>query len=82
MDGDLYRNKLNENDVTLVWHIDGSLIVKAKKIEIWLITAFIVELGVRRYCLKNQISCGLWYGSSKPDYQLISDFVLFYFHFK
>ena len=70
MDGDLYQNKLNENAVTLVWHIDGAPTVKAKKIEIWLITAFIVELGVRRYCLKNLISCGLWYGSSKPDYEL------------
>ena len=73
VDGYLYQNKLipNENIVTLVWHIDGAPTVKAKKIEIWLITAFIVELGItRRYCLKNLVSCGLWYGSSKPDYDL------------
>jgi len=72
-DGEIFQSKLigNNNKVTLVWHIDGAPTVKSQNIQIWLITAFIVELGIScRYSLKNIIMCGLWYGPKKPDFDL------------
>lgn len=43
--------------MTLIWHIDGAPTIKSKRLEIWLITALVVELG-------------LWYGPEKPDLEL------------
>ena len=57
--------------MSIVWHIDGAPTIKSKALDIWLITAFIVELPiVIRYALKNILFCGIWYGPKKPDFQL------------
>lgn len=72
IDGSIYKNKQHDNEtLTLVWHIDGAPTLKSKVLNIWLITAFIVEIGVSmRYSMSNILVCGLWYGENKPDFEL------------
>jgi len=72
LDGLCYQSKLDDtNYVTMVWHIDGAPTIKSKTLDIWLITAFIVELPIkRRFALRDIILCGVWYGNTKPDFEL------------
>ena len=71
-DGAVYQSKrMMENYVTIVWHIDGAPTIHSRNLQIWLITAFIVEINIgNRFSLKNIIICGLWYGPKKPDFDL------------
>jgi len=71
-DGLCYQSERNhQKNISIVWHIDGAPTIKSKTLEIWLITAFIVELPVaHRFALKNILFCGIWYGAKKPDFQL------------
>lgn len=74
-DGSVYQSKLQnyagKNFVTLVWHIDGAPIIKVRNFQMWLITGFLVEVDIRkRFALKNIITCGIWYGESKPNFDL------------
>ena len=72
VDGAVYQSKVRDNNyITLVWHIDGASVIKSKSVQIWPITGFIVEIGEsRRYAMRNIVLCGLWYGESKPNFEL------------
>jgi len=55
----------------MVWHIDGAPIVKSRGIQVWLVSAFLIEVPkYLRYCIRNILLLGLWYGPSKPDFEL------------
>ena len=74
-DGEVYRtnriNVLGDKFVTIIWHIDGAPTVKSKNLSVWLITAFIAELPIQvRYCVRNILFCGIWYGDQKPNFDL------------
>ena len=71
LDGEIYKSKRpGPNVVTLVWHIDGAPTIKSRNLQIWLITAFLIELGMKRYSLKIIVFRRLWYGPDKPDFDL------------
>ena len=43
----------------------------SKTLQIWLITAVIVELPIeKRFSIRNIPICGLWYGKNKPHFEL------------
>lgn len=53
----------------MVWFIDGAPPIRSKNVQMWPITAFVVELPIAlRYALKNIVFCGLWYGNKKPEF--------------
>ena len=64
------RGVIGDNDVTLQWNIDGFRPFKSSKATMWPIQACINELPplTRR---ANMLLCGLYYGKSKPDTDVI-----------
>ena len=61
---------IGDNDVTLQWNTDGVKPFKSSKVTMWPIQACINELSplTRR---DNMLLCGLYYGKSKPDINVI-----------
>ncbi|XP_066936442.1 uncharacterized protein [Clytia hemisphaerica] len=70
-DGEVYKSHDDHNRITMVWHIDGAPTIKSKSLNVWLITAFVVELPIhKRFCVRNILFCGIWYGEQKPNFDL------------
>ena len=69
-DGLVYKSKQRAASyVTIVWHIDGAPLINVRHLQMWLITGFLIEVK-NSFALKNIIVCGLWYGETKPDFDL------------
>ena len=74
-DGQRYRELMQSgqflserNNISFLWNIDGIPVFKSSKFSIWPLYLVINELPLsKRFCSRNVILAGLWFGSQKPN---------------
>ena len=74
----MHQRKPGKNDpqqqISLIYHIDGAPAVKSKSGNRWPIQYFVVELPPElRYCFSNTLVCGISCGLEKPDLKIFQE---------
>lgn len=60
----LFEGNVSDNDITLLWNVDGAPVFSSSKRSIWPLQASVNEIYPT--CKDNMLLIGLWFGKQKP----------------